>query len=83
MEISHYKFSRITLDPNKCFWKPCIRGMRMSVASILSYLSSGMTVEDVLEEWPELQREDINQALGYASWAMEEKVIPLEQAVGS
>ena len=81
MEIRHYRFKRITLDPNKCFGKPCIRGLRMPVASILSYLSSGMTVDEVLSEWPELEREDIYQALGYASWAMEERIVPLEGAV--
>jgi uncharacterized protein (DUF433 family) len=79
MEIRHYKFNRITLDPDKCFGKPCIRGLRMPVASILSYLSSGMTVDEILKEWPELEREDIYQALGYASWAMEERVVPLEE----
>lgn len=80
METRHYKFNRITLDPNKCFGKPCIRGMRMPVASILSYLSSGMTIEEILKEWPELEREDIYQALGYAAWAMEERVVTLEEA---
>ena len=65
MELRHYKFNRITLDPDKCFGKPCIRGLRMPVASILSYLSSGMTIEEILKEWPELEREDIYQALGY------------------
>ena len=80
MEIHHYKFNRITLDPDKCFGKPCIRGIRMPVASILAYLSSGMTVDEILNEWPELEREDIFQALGYASWAMEERVVPLETA---
>ena len=80
MEIRHYAFDRITLDPEKCFGKPCIRGMRMPVASVLSHLSSGMTVEEVLQEWPELEREDILQALGYAASAMEERVIPLEEA---
>jgi uncharacterized protein (DUF433 family) len=79
MEMRHPKFNRITLDPNKCFGKPCIRGLRMPVASILSYLSSGMTMEDILKEWPELEREDILQALGYASWAMEERVLSLEE----
>ncbi len=79
MQIRHYKFDRITLDPEKCFGKACIRGMRMPVASILSYLSSGMSVDDILREWPELEREDIYQALGYAAWAMEERVVPLEQ----
>ncbi len=80
MEIRHHKFNRITLDPNKCFGKPCIRGLRMPVASILSYLSSGMSVEEILNEWPELEREDIYQALGYAAWAMEERGVLLEGA---
>jgi uncharacterized protein (DUF433 family) len=63
------------LDPDKCFGKPCIRGLRMPVASILSYLSSGMAIDDILKEWPELEREDIYQTWGYASWAaMEEEM---------
>ncbi|OHB34542.1 MAG: hypothetical protein A2Y08_04290 [Planctomycetes bacterium GWA2_40_7] len=78
MEIHHYKFNRITLDPAKCFGKPCIRGLRMPIASVLNYLSSGMTVDDILKEWPELEKEDIYQALGYAAWVMEERVVPLE-----
>ena len=65
MEIRHYRFDRITIDPNKCFGKPCIRGLRMPVASILSYLSSGMTGEEILEQWPELEVEDIHQAWSY------------------
>jgi uncharacterized protein (DUF433 family) len=77
MEIRHYKFDRITLNPEKCFGKPCIRGMRMPVASVLSYLSSGMSVDEILNEWPELEREDIYQALAYASWAMEERFVTL------
>jgi uncharacterized protein (DUF433 family) len=75
MEIRHHKFDRISIDPDKCFGKHCIRGLRMPVASLLSYLSSGMSIEEMLEEWPELEREDIYQALGYAAWAMEERVI--------
>lgn len=81
MEIRHYKFNRITLDPNKCFGKPCIRGFRMPVTSILSYLSSGMTINEILKEWPELELEDIYQALGYAAWVMEERIVPLEEVV--
>jgi uncharacterized protein (DUF433 family) len=75
MEIRHYKFQRITLDPDKCFGKPCIRGMRMPVASILSYLGSGMSADEILTAWPELEREDIYEALGYAAWAMEERIV--------
>jgi uncharacterized protein (DUF433 family) len=80
MEIRHYKFQRITLDPNKCFGKPCIRGLRMPVASILSYLSSGMTIDEVLVGWPELEREDVYEALGYAAWAMEERIVARAEA---
>ncbi len=53
------------------------------MASILSYLGAGMTVEEILKEWPELEREDVQQALMYAAWAMEEKIVPLEEAKAS
>ena len=76
MEITHYKFDRITLDPDKCFRKACIRGLRIPVASILSYLSSGMTIEQILKGWTQLEREDIYQALGYAALETEERIIP-------
>ena len=74
----HHKYDRITIDPNRCFGKPCIRDLRLPVTSLLSYPASGMTVEEILEEWPELELEDIYQALGYAAWAMTERVLPLE-----
>lgn len=78
MEIRHYRFPRITVDPDKCFGKPCIRGIRMPVSSILSYLSSGMSVDDILREWPELEAEDIYQALGYAALSTEDQTFILE-----
>jgi uncharacterized protein (DUF433 family) len=81
MEIRHYKFDRITLDPEVCFGKPCIRGMRMPVASVLGYLSSEMSVKDILKSYPELEADDIYQALAYASWAMEETVLPMPGAM--
>jgi len=71
---------RITIEPGKRSGQPCIRGLRMPIASILSYLSSGMTIDDLLREWPELEREDVSQALGYAAWAMEERVVLIAQA---
>jgi uncharacterized protein (DUF433 family) len=77
MEIRHHLFDRITMDPEKCFGKPCIRGLRMPVASVLAYLSGGMSIEEMLKEWPELEREDIYQALGFAAAMMEERVVPL------
>jgi len=67
------------MDPNKWMGKPCIRGLRIPVSSILNYLSSGMTIEEILQEWPELEREDIYEALGFAAFMLEEQVIPLEE----
>jgi uncharacterized protein (DUF433 family) len=76
MEMRHYRFDRITVDPDKCFGKPCIRGYRMPVASILNYLGAGMSVDEILAEWKFLEREDIAQALAYAATATEEQFIP-------
>ena len=70
MEIRHYKFDRITLNPEICFGNPCIRGMRMPATSVLGYLSSGMGIKDILKSWPELEVDDIYQALAYASAAL-------------
>jgi uncharacterized protein (DUF433 family) len=79
MELRHCKFQRITIDPEKCLGKPCIRGLRIPVSSILSYLSAGMTVEEILAEFPELEREDIYEALGFVAETMGERFIPLEE----
>jgi uncharacterized protein (DUF433 family) len=81
MEIRHYKFDRITLNPEVCFGKPCIRGMRMPVASVLGYLGSGMAIKEILKSWPELEADDIYQALAYASWAMDESVLSIPATV--
>jgi uncharacterized protein (DUF433 family) len=80
MEIRHHQFDRITMDLEKCYGKPCIRGLRMPVASILAYLSGGMSIEEMLKQWPELEGEDIYQALGFAAAFMEERVVPLEHS---
>jgi uncharacterized protein (DUF433 family) len=62
--MSHLE--RITINPEICHGKPCIRGMRWPVEIILDLLSSGMTTEEVLEDHPELEREDILASLNYA-----------------
>ena len=67
MEMRHHQFDRITMDPEKCFGKPCIRGFRMPVASILAYLGGGIGIDEILKEWPELELEDIYQSLGFAA----------------
>lgn len=57
----------ITIEPDKRFGKPCVRGMRITVYDVLSYLASGMTQEEILENYPELTREDILACLSYAA----------------
>ncbi len=58
---------RITIDPGKRSGKPCIRGMRITVGDVLEYLASGMTAEEILAEFPELESEDIRACLAFAA----------------
>jgi uncharacterized protein (DUF433 family) len=61
------KIQRITIEPGKRSGKPCIRGLRITVYDILEMLASGMTTEEILEDYPTLEREDILAALQYAA----------------
>ena len=58
---------RITTDPNICHGKPCIRGLRYPVEMILELLSSGMTIEEILADYEDLEREDILAVLSFAA----------------
>lgn len=58
---------RITIEPGKRGGKPCIRGLRIAVQDVLDYLASGMTEEEVLEDFPDLTREDILACLAFAA----------------
>lgn len=58
---------RITIEPGKRGGKPCIRHMRITVYDVLDFLASGLTIEQVLEEYPELEREDILACLAFAA----------------
>ncbi len=58
---------RITIDPNICHGKPCIRGLRYPVETILELLSAGMTIDDLLADYEELERDDILAALAFAA----------------
>ena len=60
------QLSRITLDPEICHGKPCIRGMRWPVEVIIDLLSSGMTIVQIIEDHPELEKEDVLASLEYA-----------------
>jgi uncharacterized protein (DUF433 family) len=59
--------NRITIDPGKRGGKPCIRGMRFTVSDVLDYLASGMSEAEILDEFPDLEREDIKAALAFAA----------------
>ena len=67
--------SRITIDPEVMGGKPCIRGMRVTVGTIVGLIATGKTVEDILAEYPYLEHEDVMEALSYAAWRAEEKEI--------
>jgi len=68
---------RITLDPAVMGGKPCIRGLRVTVGTIVGLVASGYTTERILELYPYLEREDVSEALSYAAWRSEEFEIPL------
>jgi len=67
--------SRISINPEICFGKPCVRGHRIWVSLILDMLADGMSTEDVLSEYPQLVREDILACIGYGSEMSRERFI--------
>jgi uncharacterized protein (DUF433 family) len=68
-------FQRITVDPEVCGGKPCIRGLRFPVSRLLGLLASGETPETILKSYPYLEAEDIQEALAYAASLADEQVI--------
>mgnify|MGYP000845591459 CR=1 FL=1 len=69
---------RISIDPNVCHGQACVKGTRIMVWLILQYLANGDTVEDILESYPSLNREDIQACLSYGAEATRECVVPIE-----
>jgi len=69
-------FDRITFDPEMMGGRACIRGMRIPVSVIVAQVAHGVTVEAILDDYPELEREDVQQALAYAAWLAREQVVP-------
>lgn len=67
-------FERITFDRNIMGGRACIRGMRIPVSVIVGQVAHGATVEEILNEYPDLEREDIEHALEYATWLTQEEV---------
>lgn len=69
-------FERITVDPAKMGGVPCIRGLRIPVATVVDMVAAGMTTEQILADFPDLDRDDIAEALRYASAALRERQLP-------
>ncbi len=71
--------SRITIDPTIMQGKPCVCGMRITVGLVVNLVANGMTHDEILRNYPDLQREDICQCLRYAARLAEEQVMPYEE----
>lgn len=68
-------FSRITLDPAVMGGRACIRGLRVTVGTVLGLLAAGRSPEEILNAYPYLEPEDIDQCLAYAAWRVEEREV--------
>lgn len=68
---------RISIDPNICFGKPCIKGTRIWVSLILDFLANGESEADILANYPQLQSADIQAALAYAAEIARERIVPV------
>ncbi|MBM3190121.1 MAG: DUF433 domain-containing protein [Chloroflexi bacterium] len=73
-------FTRITVNPKQMDGMPCIRGLRIPVATVVGMIADGMTEEEILKAFPDLEREDIREALRYAAEAVRERELPLAVA---
>jgi len=69
--------NRISVDPNICFGKPCIRGTRIWVSLIIENLADGASEQEILEAYPHLAHEDIQAALAYAAEVTRENIVPI------
>ncbi len=74
---------RISVDSDICFGKPCIRGTRIWVALILDFLASGMTIDDILAEYPQLAVDDIRAAIAYGAEMTRERYVMLPQTIAA
>ena len=77
MERTMKTLDRITIDPALMGGRACVRGMRVTVGTVVGLLASGQTPEQVLDAYPYLEPEDISQSLAYAAWRLEEREVSL------
>jgi len=71
------EFERITIDPKQMGGVPCIRGLRIPVATVVAMVADGMSEEEILQAYPDLEADDIHEALRYAAEAVRERELPL------
>ena len=71
------KFNRITVNPNQMGGVPCMRGLRIPVATVVGMIADGMTEEEILRSYPDLEPEDLREALRFAAEAVRERELPL------
>ncbi|MEW6266523.1 MAG: DUF433 domain-containing protein [Thermodesulfobacteriota bacterium] len=71
--LEHDWKERISINPNVCHGKPCIKGTRILVSIILGFLKAGEEVKDILKEYPTLKQADVRAALAYAAWLVHEE----------
>jgi uncharacterized protein (DUF433 family) len=74
------RFERITTDPGQMGGLPCIRGLRIPVATVIDMLAEGMTADEIINDYPDLEPADIEQALHYAAESVRERELPLRAA---
>lgn len=74
------KLDRIAINPNICLGQPTIRGMRITVGFVLKLLASNLSIQQIVESYPELEPEDIQQALNYAAWVVSDQLINVGSA---
>lgn len=79
-EVIDVKFSRITVEPDKMGGVPCIRGLRIPIATVVGMVADGMSEEEILKAYPDLEPEDIREALCCAAEAVKERELPLLSA---
>jgi uncharacterized protein (DUF433 family) len=73
------RFERITVEPDKMGGVPCIRGLRIPVATVVGMVAEGMTTDEILGAYPDLERDDVREALEYAAEAVRERELPLRR----
>jgi uncharacterized protein (DUF433 family) len=69
-------YTRVTVDPGKMGGVPCVRGLRIPVATVVGMIAEGMTTEQILEAYPDLEKADIKEALQFAAEAVRERELP-------